>query len=476
MKKKQLVTMLAISVVGFSISMSQTALAEEKQMSEESVAATSTTQSPSKEQTSSTSEEKEIAPKFIGLENRTIEVSQPFDPKAGVSATDEKEGTLTDKMTISGKVDTQKVGDYSLVYSVKNAQAKETKQTIMVRVQAKKVTVYQVEIADFSLPKNANISEEIQRRMVIKDKDNQVIQPAGVTVIVEEGQATTTLGTLPVKFSVKFTDGTIVNKTVDLTIFSGIRIVTPKEDYKYYGTKYEDGIDLLDYIEVYEINSQGKEISLTSYNKETGIGIEVIKSDLDVTKPGRYSLVYRVSNSLGETVEHTSYVRVMKKNEVKAPTIKVENQVMYVGDRLTKEMILGWAETSDADQVSFEVQDDQILVDSLTQRLEKATTYKILYTASRVDETTQAELHTEATMTLTVKEKKTTPTTDESTTTGVTTTTKKVLPTNTTPTASKAKSLPKTGSERSNLSFIVSGIVFVGIALFSIVKKYRVTD
>ncbi|MBO0455123.1 immunoglobulin-like domain-containing protein [Candidatus Enterococcus murrayae] len=470
MKKKHLVMTLFVSSLMLGIYQSQTSIAAEQKVMQESSSVVESTSNPvlhqSTSQTteSSTKESEESLPKIIGVKNQTLALKQVFDPKAGVTATDAKDGVLTNKVEVTGKVDTSKAGTYKLTYSVVNSQGKKSEKSVSIDVQPKEATSYRAELSAFSLPKNAKYSDEILKRVVIKNNENQTIANTGVKVAVEGEERATKLGTSPIKFSLTMPDGVNFSSTVNITVFSGIRVVEPKERYTYGGSIYEDGIDFLKYIEAYEIDSQGKEKRLEGYDAESGIGIKVLKTDLDVSVPGKYSILYRLTNSLGETLEHTSYVTVIKKKTLDAPTIQANDQLLYVGDVLTKEIILGWAKTTHADKVIFEVLDDSILVNNESNRLKQAGSYKIRYTASRIDEATQAELTAQKTITLTVKEKETVPMTSTPTTN-----VKKTAPTSANNAA--VKSLPKTGSKTSDLNLILFGMALVGIVAFSAIKK-----
>ncbi|WP_438776271.1 immunoglobulin-like domain-containing protein [Enterococcus sp. DIV0170] len=481
MKRKRLKVLTVAAFVMMGINLNQTALATENEATQvsETASTESTTVSSRTESTSTTESSTTISPKvkaersvpkIMGAENRTIALNEKFDSKTGVTAQDANDGVLTDKVKVSGTVDSSKAGKYALTYSVENSQGEKAEKTVTVTVKAPvtKANSYQVELADFSLPLNSKLSDEIQKRLVIKDKDNKVVQLSGVKVTVEGNERASKEGASSVNFTVNLPDGTIVKKVVTITVYSGIRIVEPKEGYKHTGSIYEDAIDFMNYIEAYEIDSEGKEKSLTAYDENTGVGIKVLKTDIDISTPGKYSIVYKVTNSLGEIKEHTSYVTVEKRPEAVTPTLQVTDQVMYVGDVLTKEIVLGWAKTTNTDQLSFEVIEDQILINSLTNRLEKAGVYKIRFTASRIDEATQAELTVQKTITLTVKEKETTPTKETYTNTG--TVAKRAVPTS----SVGAKSLPKTGTEKADARLMISGIILVGLTCFAAVNRKRV--
>ena len=82
----------------------------------------------------------DVVPVISGVtESTTITVGSKFDPKAGVTASDDIDGDLTDKITIEGSVDVNKVGDYKLVYSVTNSRGKTTTFTRTVHVQKRAV-------------------------------------------------------------------------------------------------------------------------------------------------------------------------------------------------------------------------------------------------------------------------------------------------------------------------------------------------
>ncbi|MGM0168651.1 hypothetical protein IGI39_004406 [Enterococcus sp. AZ135] len=462
-----------ICLVGLVTNVAPTTLASENETSQESGSPLSESVSDGSEESgnttaSSTKERTQVLPQFAGVQNKTIELNQKFDPKEGVSATEVKDGDLTDKIKITGKVDTSKVGKYALTYSVENSQGVKAEKAITINVQAKAEPKYQMTISNFSVPKNVKLSEEILKRVVIKDAENKIIDAKEIKVFVEGSQLADKLGTSAVKFSVRLPDGKILTDTVTITVISGIKIVEPKDGYTHTGSIYEDAIDFMNYIEAYEIDSEGKEKRLNTFEKASGVGIQVLKTELDISTAGKYSIVYRVTNSLGETLEHTSSVTVVKKKtDVTPPTIQADDHVLYVGDVLTKEIVLGWAKTTDADKLTFEVLDDQIPTVQLTKRLTEAGIYKIRYTASRVEESTQVELTVQKDITLTVKEKKTTVTTQNSIPTSNGTASKKAAPN----TAAKAKTLPKTGSEGLNSGLIFLGAAIVGLVLFLIGKK-----
>ncbi|MCR1954299.1 leucine-rich repeat domain-containing protein [Clostridioides mangenotii] len=77
-------------------------------------------------------------PVVIGAQDKTIYVGDTYDPKDGVSATDNEDGVLTDKIQISGDtVDTNKAGVYNITYSVTDSDNNTTTKTIILTVKKK---------------------------------------------------------------------------------------------------------------------------------------------------------------------------------------------------------------------------------------------------------------------------------------------------------------------------------------------------
>ncbi|MCE5171648.1 glycosyl hydrolase family 18 protein [Paenibacillus profundus] len=61
-------------------------------------------------------------PVIHGATDKTILVGDHFDPREGVTATDEEDGDLTDRIVIEGTVDSSAPGTYELVYTVEDSQ------------------------------------------------------------------------------------------------------------------------------------------------------------------------------------------------------------------------------------------------------------------------------------------------------------------------------------------------------------------
>ncbi|CAH1558143.1 immunoglobulin-like domain-containing protein [Vibrio rotiferianus] len=68
-------------------------------------------------------------PVFSGISDVRVHHGSSFDPYTGVTASDKEDGDLTNSITVEGSVDVNTVGTYVLVYSVKDSDNNETKQS-----------------------------------------------------------------------------------------------------------------------------------------------------------------------------------------------------------------------------------------------------------------------------------------------------------------------------------------------------------
>ncbi|MDF2558480.1 MAG: hypothetical protein K0R71_2308, partial [Bacillales bacterium] len=57
-------------------------------------------------------------PKIYGATSKTIALNTPFDPYAGVTATDNLDGYITSKIVVTGTVNVNVKGVYTLIYTV----------------------------------------------------------------------------------------------------------------------------------------------------------------------------------------------------------------------------------------------------------------------------------------------------------------------------------------------------------------------
>lgn len=79
-------------------------------------------------------------PVISGVDDTSIDYGSTFDPMAGVTATDDVDGSLTGSITVTGTVDTSKAGTYTLTYTVTDKAGNTATATRTVTVKEPAVT------------------------------------------------------------------------------------------------------------------------------------------------------------------------------------------------------------------------------------------------------------------------------------------------------------------------------------------------
>ena len=172
--------------------------------------------------------------------------------------------------------------------------------------------------------------------------------------------------------------------------------------------------------------------------------IEVLKNEVDTTKPGKYEVTYKVTDSKGASRTKTITVTVNPKMEPlnEAPTIDVTDKEITVGDKFDPK-----------DGVSAKDKEDGNLTDKIeilknTVDPSKPGVYEVTY---KVTDSKGASCT--KTIKVTVKEKAPAPSKDNNKTTTV---------------------APKTG-DSTNVSAVIALLTVSGIALLALLKKKKVS-
>lgn len=409
------------------------------------------------------------------LPTQSIRKGSKFNPMEGVSATDKKDGDLTAKITCEGTVDTSKVGEYLLKYSVTNSQGNTTNQWAIIRVVEDNIGMYAIEIADFSLPKGSDYIQAIRERIVIRKPDGTTVPTAAANIAVAGNHSTEKPGTLAVQISVVSEYNTVTKKTVNITVLDTkdtIRLDAQSTLTLELGQDF----DPYSFAQAYVLNASGKEEKLAKASAADGVGVWA-DSNVDTTKTGDYKVTYTALASTGATVTKTMNVKVAEKAEKRTPIILVDNKVMYVGDKLDEDMILAWAKTENPEDTidGFKVTNGEIKVKLADNTLVETGEHAIEFYAS----TPEGETSTKA-ITLTVKNRlnaePVNPTGDTKNVAGTgnkvtNMANKKATPARTT--TQSSKQLPKTGEESTSLTVTVIG-GFMVLAAFALKRLKKV--
>ncbi|MGL6187033.1 MAG: immunoglobulin-like domain-containing protein [Clostridium chrysemydis] len=234
-------------------------------------------------------------PTINGAKNKTLKISDKFNPLEGVTANDKEDGDITKKIkVIENTVDTSKAGTYKVIYEVTDSKGAKTTKTISVVVRSNDKPI--IAGAD-------NISL----------KEGESFDPmAGVTAKdTEDGDLTKDIkvsgevntkkpGSYEITYEVTDSDGNkttvkrIVKVIPKVVQINNAPIIHAKDKVLKLGDKFNemDGV--------------------TAFDREDGDitkNIKVIENTVDTSKAGKYKIVYEVSDSKGvKTIKEVSIV------------------------------------------------------------------------------------------------------------------------------------------------------------------------
>ncbi|AQY49935.1 putative peptidoglycan linked protein [Listeria weihenstephanensis FSL R9-0317] len=241
----------------------------------------------------------------IEAKNHTIYVGDSFDPMAEVSAKDAKDGNITDKIEIvKNDVDTSKPGKYDITYKVTNSIGESTTKTVQVTVLSKPT----IDAKDHSI----FVGETFDPLAEVSAKDAKDGDITDKIELVKNDVDNTKTGVYDVTYKVTNSIGESTTKTIQVTVLSK-PIIQAKDHTIYVGDSFDPTAEVT--------ARDAKDGDIT--NK-----IEIVKSDVDNTKPGVYDVTYKVTNSVGESNTKTIKVTVLSK-----PTIDAKDHTIYVGDK-----------------------------------------------------------------------------------------------------------------------------------------------
>lgn len=345
----------------------------------------------------------DTAPAINLIPVQSIRKGTAFDPMAGVTATDTVDGDITSQVTYTGDVDVNTAGEYSIIYSVTNSRGQNTRQLAIIHVIEDIIGMYSIELADFSLPIGSDYIQAIRERIVIKDEDGSIVPTADVNILVSSHHSTDQAGKISVEVAVLSHYNTVTKKIVTITITDDSAIgENLRIDANDVTLNVGDNFDPYAYAKGYSTGASGAETSLGQAADASSTGLFVLSNDVDTSKAGTYNVTYQARNDSGTVVTKSITVTVTDEKSDRVPTIIVEDKVMYVGDKLTADMIMKWATTENPNDfiTGFKVMNGKIKVKLLGDTLVEPGVHEIKFSAMTKEGKTA-----EKTMTLTVKDK-----------------------------------------------------------------------
>ncbi len=371
----------------------------------------------------------------INATDKTLTVGDEFDPLADVTAEDEEDGDITDKIEIlENEVDTTKPGKYEVTYKVTDSGGASHVKTIKVTVNPKMEPLNAAPIIKAE-DKTLTVGDTFDPKADVTATDEEDGNLTDKIEILNNEVDTTKPGKYEVIYKVTDSKGASYTKSITVTVnpkmepINAAPIIKAEDKTLTVGDTFDPKADV------------------TATDEEDGNltdKIEVLKNEVDTTKPGKYEVTYKVTDSKGASRTKTITVTVNPKMEPlnEAPTIDVTDKEITVGDKFDPK-----------DGVTAKDKEDGNLTDKIeilknTVNPSKPGVYEVTY---KVTDSKGASCT--KTIKVTVKEKAPAPSKNNDKTTTVT---------------------PKTG-DSTNVSAVIALLAVSGIALLALLKKKKVS-
>ncbi|PHE61417.1 cell wall anchor protein [Bacillus toyonensis] len=296
----------------------------------------------------------------------SINVGDKFDPMAGVSAIDEKDGDITSKIKVEGNVDTSKPGTYEVTYSVTNSKGLTIVRKQPVKVKETEGTKNEAPVLTVPFSTTLHVGEEFDPMAGVSATDKE---DGNLTNKVKYTGSVDT--SKPGKYIVEYwvVDSKGVNATATRSV-----IVKENEEIPDMEPKLTAPIKTT--INVGDKFDPMAGVSAT--DKEDGdITSKVtVNGSVDTSKPGTYELTYTVLDSKGHKVTTKQTVTVKQKVEPKddVPVLTVPAEAtINIGDKFNPMAGVSATDKEDGDITS------KVTVDG-SVNASKPGTYELTYT------------------------------------------------------------------------------------------------
>ena len=188
----------------------------------------------------------------IVADNKTIEEKDSFNPKDKVTAYDNEDGDITNKIEIvSNKVDTNNPGNYEVVYKVQDSMNEVATKTITVTILENSAP--EITATDKTIIEGEEFDE--LKEVTAKDKEDGDLTSK---IKVKENTVKETQGTYKVVYEVSDSKGKTTTKEIKVVVKEK---ETPKENTKdnnQESTKIEEDINDYDIDELLEKQKEGE--------------------------------------------------------------------------------------------------------------------------------------------------------------------------------------------------------------------------
>lgn len=245
----------------------------------------------------------------ITATDKTIEVGDEFNPRADVTATDEEDGDITNKIEIlKNDVNVNEPGIYDVTYKVTDTQGASYTTTIKVTVNPKAADLNACPVIN-ATDKTLTVGDEFDPLADVTAEDEEDGDITDKIEILENEVDTTKPGKYEVTYKVTDGGGASYVKTITVT-------VNPKME----PLNEAPTIDVTDK-EITVGDKFDPKDGVTAKDKEDGNltdKIEILKNTVNPSKPGVYEVTYKVTDSKGASCTKT--IKVTVKEKAPAPS------------------------------------------------------------------------------------------------------------------------------------------------------------
>lgn len=284
---------------------------------------------------------------IITASDKTIVQGTKFDYRKDVTAMDNEDGNLTDKITIEQEtVNIDVVGTYQVTYKVTDKNNSTTTKTITVTVTENKKPVI-----------NAEDKEIIQYRkldeldgVTATDEEDGKLEVKVKTSTVKINEP----GLYEITYEATDTYHQTTTKTIKVTVIKDEAPVINAEDKTItQGTKFNPLKDV------------------TAVDKEEGKieKIEVVKNDVKEQEIGKYEVTYKVVDSYKNETQKTITVTVVENQK---PVINAEDKTIYLNEKFDE-----LKDVTATDPEDGPIKDIEVIENEVNEK--ELGSYKVIY-------------------------------------------------------------------------------------------------
>ena len=311
------------------------------------------------------------APVITGVENKSIKVGDTFDPKAGVSVTDEDQNI---ELKVDSNVNTAIPGKYKVSYSATDSKGKTTRAQSTVTVNPKPSVINSVPVITAS-DKAIKVGDKFTEEEALKgvtayDKEDHDLTK---NIKVDLSQVNTNeVGNYKVVYSVEDSKGAKATKTINvrvnpkLSAINSVPVINASDKSINVGDSFTDKDALK---------------GVTAYDKEDGNitdRVKVIENNVNTKQAGNYTVTYSVEDNKGAKAKKTVNVKVYEKMATinAIPVIKASDKTIELGDSFTDKDALQGVTATDKEDGNIT---DKIKVVENNVNPNKEGTYTVTY-------------------------------------------------------------------------------------------------